>query len=62
MKEIKEDAFLLRLCPILYESIQHLINILFGTASSKITLVILFQIFQDKQQKNENDACIEMYG
>ena len=32
-------------------------NIVRGTVSSKITLVILFQIFQDKQKKNI--TCIE---
>ena len=32
----------------------------YGTVSSKITLVILFQNFQDKQKKS--NACIEMYG
>ena len=33
---------------------------LYGTVSRKITLVIHFQIFQDKQKKS--NACIEMYG
>ena len=33
---------------------------LYGTVSSKITLVVLFQNFQDKQKKS-NDR-IEMYG
>ena len=32
----------------------------YGTVSSKITLVIHFQIFQDKQKKT--NAHIEMYG
>ena len=33
---------------------------IYGTVSSKTTLVILFQIFQDKQKKS--NASIEMYG
>ena len=32
----------------------------YGTVSSKIILVIFFQIFQDKQKKS--NARIEMYG
>ena len=32
----------------------------YGTVSSKITLVILFKNFQDKQKKS--NACIEIYG